>query len=206
MKQRLKAKQAQAEGKDTEQQLKELQEEQKHNPASAEKEAGKIQNKKEQIRSENIVTDQDALQTLAVASRKNRSVHEISRKSIAQIVFPKVIKAGLFVGANYGEGFLIKDGQVIKLVDLKGGNFGLQAGAQSYSQVTFILTEARYQEVLQNNRMALDGSLSYGLRGQLQNSRLSSDAFKGDLFTVVFNETGTVYGASLEGLYYSLRQ
>ena len=166
----------------------------------------KIQNKKEQIRSENIVTDQDALQTLAVASRKNRSVHEISRKSIAQIVFPKVIKAGLFVGANYGEGFLIKDGQVVKLVDLKGGNVGLQVGAQSYSQVTYILTEARYQEVLQNNRMALDGSLSYGLRGQLQNSRLSSDAFKGDLFTVVFNETGTVYGASLEGLYYSLRQ
>ena len=166
----------------------------------------KIQNKKEQIRSKNIVTDQDALQTLAAASRKNRSVHEISRKSIAQIVFPKVIKAGVFVGANYGEGFLIKDGQVIKLVDLKGGNVGLQVGAQSYSQVTYILTEARYQEVLQNSRMSLDGSISYGLRGQLQNSRLSSDAFKGDLFTVVFNETGTVYGASLEGLYYSLRQ
>ena len=147
----------------------------------------KIQNKKEQIRSDNIVTDQDALQTLAVASRKNRSMHEISRKSIAQIVFPKVIKAGLFVGANYGEGFLIKDGQVVKLVDLKGGNIGLQVGAQSYSQVTYILTEARYLEVLQNNRMALDGSLSYGLRGQLQNSHLSSDAFKGDLFTVVFN-------------------
>ena len=166
----------------------------------------KIQNKKDQIRSENIVTDQDALQTLAVASRKNRSVHEISRKSIAQIVFPKVIKAGLFVGANYGEGFLIKDGQVIELVDLKGGNVGLQVGAQSYSQVTYILTEARYQEVLQNNRLSLDGSISYSLNGRLQNSRLSSDSFKGDLFTVVFNESGTVFGASVEGLYYSLRK
>lgn len=165
----------------------------------------KIQNKKEQIRSENIVTDEDALQTIAVASRINRSVHEISRKSIAQIVFPKVIKAGLFVGANYGEGFLIKDGQVIKLVDLKGGNVGFQIGAQSYSQVTYVLSEARYQEILQSNRMSLNGSVSYGLRGQLQNSRLSSDAFKSDLFTVVFNETGTVYGASFEGLYYSLR-
>ena len=166
----------------------------------------KIQNKKEQIRSENIVTDQDALQTLAAASRKNRSVHEISQKSIAQVVFPKVIKAGLLVGANYGEGFLVKNGQVIKLVDLKGGNVGLQAGAQSYSQVTYILTEARYQEIRQNNRMSLNGSVSYSLRGQLQNSRMSSDSFKGDLFTVVFNETGTVYGASLEGLYYSLRE
>ena len=165
----------------------------------------KIQNKKEQIRSENIITDQDALQTLAVANRKNRSVHEISRKSIAQIVFPKVVKAGLLFGANYGEGFLVKNGKVIRLVDLKGGNFGLQAGAQSYSQVTYILTEARYQEILQNNRLSLNGSISYSVRGRLQNSRLSSDSVKGDLVTVVFNETGTVYGASLEGLYYSLR-
>lgn len=164
-----------------------------------------LRNKKEQIRSENIVTDQDALKTLATANRKNISLHEISQKSIAQIVFPKVIKAGLFVGANYGEGFLIRNGEVIKLVDVKGGNFGLQAGVQSYSQVTYILTEARYQEVIQNNRLSLNGSVSYGMSGQIHNSRLSSDSFKGDLFTVVFNETGTVYGASLEGLYYSLR-
>ena len=164
-----------------------------------------LRNKKEQIRSENIVTDQDAIKTLATANRKNISFHEISQKSIAQIVFPKVIKAGLFVGANYGEGFLIRNGEVIKLVDVKGGNFGLQAGVQSYSQVTYILTEARYQEVIQNNRLSLNGSVSYGMRGQIHNSRLSSDSFKGDLFTVVFNETGTVYGASLEGLYYSLR-
>ena len=104
-----------------------------------------------------------------------------------------------------GKGFLIRNGEVIKLVDVKGGNFGLQAGVQSYSQVTYILTEARYQEVIENNRLSLNGSVSYGLRGQIHNSRLSSDSFKGDLFTVVFNETGTVYGASLEGLYYSLR-
>ena len=164
-----------------------------------------LRNKKEQIRSENIVTDQDAIKTLSTANRKNISLHEISQKSIAQIVFPKVIKAGLFVGANYGEGFLIRNGEVIKLVDVKGGNFGLQAGVQSYSQVTYILTEARFQEVIQNNRLSLNGSVSYGMRGQIHNSRLSSDSFKGDLFTVVFNETGTVYGASLEGLYYSLR-
>jgi len=35
---------------------------------------------------------------------------------------------------------------------------------------------------------------------------LDSDSFKGDLFTVVFNETGTVYGASIEGLYYTIRE
>ena len=165
-----------------------------------------IQNKKEQIRQENTVTDQDALKTLAAANRKNIGSHEISRKSIAQVVFPKVIKAGLFVGANYGEGFLIRDGKVVNLVDLKGGNLGLQAGAQSYAQVTYILSEERYQELLQGNHLSLNGSISYGMGGQIQNNRVSSDVINGDLFTIVFNETGTVFGASLEGLIYAIRE
>lgn len=166
----------------------------------------KIQNKKEQIRQENTVTDQDALKTLAAANRKNIGSYEISRKSIAQVVFPKVIKAGLFVGANYGEGFLIRDGKVVNLVDLKGGNLGLQAGAQSYAQVTYILSEERYQELLQGNHLSLNGSISYGMGGQIQNNRVSSDVINGDLFTIVFNETGTVFGASLEGLIYAIRE
>ena len=166
----------------------------------------KLRNKKEQIRYENIVTDQDAVRTLAAANRQNIESHEIFRKSIAQVVFPKVIKAGFFVGANYGEGFLIKEGKVVNLVDLKGGNLGLQAGAQSYSQVTYILSEERYQELLHGNRLSLNGSISYGMGGQIRNNRVSSDAIEGDLFSVVFNETGTVFGASLEGLFYTVRK
>jgi len=164
-----------------------------------------VKMQKEHIKKINTVTNLDAANTLAAVSRRDLPTYSVYRKSVAQVVFPKVIKAGLLVGANYGEGFLLRDGEVIKLVDLKGANIGLQAGGQSYSQVTYILTEERYQEILNTNRLSLNGSISYGLNGKLQNSRLSSDAIKGDLFTVVFNETGTVYGASLEGLYYSLR-
>jgi len=40
---------------------------------------------------------------------------------------------------------------------------------------------------------------------RIENSIITSDALKGDLYTVQFNETGTVFGASLEGLYYQLR-
>ena len=42
----------------------------------------KLRNKKEQIRYENIVTDQDAVRTLAAANRQNIESHEIFRKSI----------------------------------------------------------------------------------------------------------------------------
>ena len=54
--------------------------------------------------------------------------------------------------------------------------------------------------------MSLNGSISMAVSGQIQNSILSTDSIKGDLYTIQFNETGTIYGASVEGLYYSVRK
>ena len=161
--------------------------------------------KQDEIRAQNIVTDKDALKILSTANRQNSFVYAISKQSVAQVVFPKIVKAGLLIGANYGEGFLIRDGKVEALIDLAGGNLGFQAGAQTYSQVTYILSEKRYQDLIQNNRISLNGSISSAVNGRVQNSILTTDDIKGDLYTVQLKETGTVFGLSLEGLHYSIR-
>lgn len=162
--------------------------------------------KQDEIRAQNIVTDKDALKILSTANRQNSFVYAISKQSIAQVIFPKIVKAGVLIGANYGEGFLIRDGNVVALIDLVGGNLGFQVGGQTYSQVTYILSEKRYNSLISNSRISLNGSISIAVNGRIKNSILTSDALKGDLYTVQFNETGTVFGASLEGLYYQLRE
>ena len=162
--------------------------------------------KQDEIRAQNIVTDKDALKILSTANRQNSFVYAISKQSVAQVVFPKIVKAGFVIGANYGEGFLIRNDKVVALIDLAGGNLGFQAGAQTYSQVTYILSEKRYQDLIQNNRISLNGSISSAVNGRIQNSILTTDAVKGDLYTVQLNQTGTVFGISLEGMYYSLRE
>lgn len=164
-----------------------------------------LNDKKEEIKSQSIVTNEDAMNILAKANRRNSFIYAISKQSVAQVVFPKIVKAGILIGANYGEGFLIRDGEVVALIDLAGGNLGIQAGAQTYSQVTYILSEERYRELIRYSRLSLNGSISMAISGQIQNSILTTDAIKGDLYTIHFNETGTIFGASLEGLYYSLR-
>ena len=163
-----------------------------------------FEDKREEIKAQNIVTIEDALETLNTANREDAFVYAISKQSVAQVVFPKIVKAGFAIGANYGEGFLIRNDKVVALIDLAGGNLGFQAGAKTYSQVTYILSENRYQALIQNNRISLNGSISSAVNGRVQNSILTTDAIKGDLYTVHFNETGTVFGASLEGLYYNI--
>ena len=165
-----------------------------------------LENKREEIKAQNIVTNEDALKTLNTANRQDAFVYAISKQSVAQVVFPKIVKAGFVIGANYGEGFLIRDDKVVALIDLAGGNLGFQVGGQTYSQVTYILSEKRYQDLVNKNRISLNGTVSIAINGRIKNSTLTSDALKGDLYTVHFNETGTVFGASLEGLHYNLRR
>ena len=95
---------------------------------------------------------------------------------------------------------------MVALIDLAGGNIGLQAGAQTYSQVTYILTEERYESILNQSRISLSGTMSYAVKGQIKSTIMTTDAIEGDLYTVLLNETGTVFGASMDGLYYSIRK
>ena len=165
-----------------------------------------IKDKKQELRSQNTVTELDALESLMTANQKSSFTAAIFRQSVAQVVFPKIVKAGFIFGANYGEGYLVRDGEVVTRIDLAGGTLGLQAGAQSYAQVTYILSEERYSDLLSEDRLSLSGSVSLAVSEQIQNAVMTSDAITGDLYTVQFDETGTLLGASLDGIYYSVRQ
>ena len=45
-------------------------------------------------------------------------------KSIAQVVFLRIAKAGIIIGGNKDEGYLILSNIVVGLVDLAGANIG----------------------------------------------------------------------------------
>src|SRR4029450_12678992 len=55
---------------------------------------------------------------------------ELGPKAQAILVFPKVTKAGLGVGGQYGEGALLKGGSAVGFYKTTGASFGLQAGGQ----------------------------------------------------------------------------
>ena len=165
-----------------------------------------IETYRENVVLNNTVTATDAIATLNKATTTSENLAIIDRRSVAQIVFPKIVKAGFILGANYGEGFLIRENKVVALIDVTGGNIGLQAGAQTYSQVTYILSEERYNSILNQPKVSLSGTMSYAVNGQIKSAIMTTDAIEGDLYTVLLNETGTIFGASMDGLYYSIRK
>ena len=160
---------------------------------------------KEDLRATNTVTIDEAFAALDKASLDTPAAEYWRERSIAQVVFPRIAKAGIIIGGNYGEGYLIRNNRIVGLVDVAGANVGFQAGIQNYSQVTYIFSEGAYSKLINNGNLSLSGTLSYGRQGQIENTAFATENLGKNLRTLVFNETGTVFGASFEGLYYTYR-
>ena len=160
---------------------------------------------KEDIRATNTVTVDEAFAALEKASLDKPAAEYWRERSIAQVVFPRIAKAGIIIGGNYGEGYLIRNNRIVGLVDVAGANVGLQAGLQNYSQVTYIFSEGAYSNLINNGKLSLSGTLSYGRQGQIENTTIAKENLGESMRTLVFNETGTVFGISVEGLYYTYR-
>ena len=73
----------------------------------------------------------DAQATLQSLYAKVPAAKALGPKAQAILVFPKVTKAGLGIGGQYGDGALIKGGKTVAYYNTTGASIGLQAGAQT---------------------------------------------------------------------------
>ena len=63
----------------------------------------------------------------------------LSKKSSGYLVFPNVVKAGLGIGGEYGEGALIVDGRIVDYFSVASASIGFQLGVQSRSQIILFM-------------------------------------------------------------------
>lgn len=142
--------------------------------------------------------------TLRFANLKYPQNKILYEASVAQIVFPKIVKAGLLFGGAYGEGYLVRDGIILAQVRLAGGNAGLNAGAQSYSQVVYILDDNTLASFRRGGKLSTHGTLNYATHGEVVTSTFGKLSPTQPLYTTVFNQSGYLAGVSLDSTYMQL--
>src|SRR5262249_10940129 len=82
---------------------------------------------------------QQALQNLYAAHPK---AHQLGQRAKAILVFPKIVKAGLVVGGESGDGALLVGGRPEAYYNISAGSFGLQLGAQTFSYALMFMTDS----------------------------------------------------------------
>ena len=152
------------------------------------------------------VYEEDAFNAIELAKNFNQKNNDIHWQSIAQIVFPKAVKGSFIFGANYAEGYLIENAQIVDQIRMIGGNVGPNIGGQSYSQITYIMDQETLFEIKNGQKFSLQGTASYAKAGQSVTDIFGQISDGQSLITVIFNQSGYLAGISFEGTYISLKK
>lgn len=70
------------------------------------------------------------------------SLQALLDRSVGWAILPEVGKAGFVVGGSYGRGEVFERGVKIGYTDIKQGTFGLQIGAQTFSELVIFMRES----------------------------------------------------------------
>jgi lipid-binding SYLF domain-containing protein len=147
--------------------------------------------------------DTDVQFALTTFYNLSPSHKELASKAAGVLVFPSVMKAGFFVGGDYGEGALLVGGKAVDYYSTAAISFGLQLGAQSRSEVILFMDK----ESLENFRLhdgwaaGLDGSVAVIDSGA--GKGVNTETLKDPIIAVIFSNKGLMGNLSLEGSKFS---
>lgn len=115
------------------------------------------------------------------------------------LVFPSVVKAGLMIGGETGNGCLIQGGSIVGHYNKSGGSLGFQAGAQSRSEVLMFMSQQALDQLQDRAGLefGVDASaavVDVGAGGSIDTTNLDSE-----VLAFIFGEEGLMASASLEG-------
>lgn len=139
---------------------------------------------------------QEALGRLYAAYPSLRPVVQQAR---AVLVFPRVYKAGIGIGGDYGEGAMLEGGRTSGYYNIVAGSVGFQLGAQRRSQF-YVFTDADALARFKNTdgwKVGVDGSVVLVTLGASGN--VDTNSIRAPVFAVVMGEKGLMYNATLEG-------
>lgn len=115
------------------------------------------------------------------------------------LIFPSVIKAGIGIGGEYGEGVLRINGKSVQYYSTASASIGFQFGAQKKSIVIVFLTEKALQDFRNKDgwEVGVDGSVALVQVGI--NSDISTTTVNKPVVGFVFGTKGLMYNLTLEG-------
>jgi len=143
--------------------------------------------------------NKDADVALQQLYKTNPAATALSKVAKAILVFPNIVKAGFVFGAGYGEGVLMEDSKVVDYYNSVTGSWGLQAGAQSYGYVVFLMTDKsmKYLKKSHGWEIGVGPTVVVVTEGVAKN--LSSSTLKDDAYAFIFDQQGLMLGLSIEG-------
>ena len=124
---------------------------------------------------------------------------ELAGKAAGMLVFPNVIKAGIGIGGEFGEGALLVGGKSAAYYNIAAASIGLQLGAQARSQIILFMTPGSLTKfrVSKGWKAGVDGSVALATLGT--GGSIDSETAKKPIIGFIFSNKGLMYNLTFEG-------
>ena len=127
----------------------------------------------------------------------------IYRNAPATLIIPRITKAGFVLGGAYGEGVLRINEAPVDYYSLASASYGLQVGAQQYSNIIFFMTEEALQTFRVKDGWELGADAEVVFKDKGYSLGVSSKTISKPVYAVVFDQKGLLAGTSLVGAKFS---
>src|SRR5262245_50316181 len=143
--------------------------------------------------------DSDVQAALRALYKSAPAAKTLAESAKGILVFPNIVKAGFIVGAQYGEGELLKDGQIASHYNIAAASYGLQAGVQGFAYVMFFMTDSalKYLEESAGFEVGVGPSVVVVNVGKAKT--LTTTTGRDDVYAFIFRQKGLMAGVGLQG-------
>ena len=143
--------------------------------------------------------DADVDETLAQFRSEVNGADVFLRNAAGVLVFPRVVKAGIGIGGEYGKGALRVGGETVDYYSTAAGSIGFQLGAQAKSIVIAFMTEKALAKFRGSAgfKVGVDGSVALIDLGA--GKSIDTANIKDPVVGFVFGSRGLMYNLTLEG-------
>jgi len=124
---------------------------------------------------------------------------ELAGKAKGVLVLPGVVKAGLIVGAEYGEGALRVGGKTVSYYNLAAGSVGFQIGGEAKDIIMMFMTDAALKQFQASKgwEVGVDGNVALVNIGG--GERADFTKMNDPIIAFVFDVKGLMADISLKG-------
>ncbi len=143
--------------------------------------------------------DADAGATMQKFYGRVNGGHDLARRAAGILVFPSVVKAGIGIGGEYGEGVLLVGNRPAAYYNTISASIGFQFGAQARSVVIMFMTPQSLESFQRKQgwKGGVDGSVAIvtlGVGGAVDTNTISKP-----VIGFILDNKGLMYNLTLEG-------
>ena len=143
--------------------------------------------------------DAEVRQALKEFRQHTSAGHELSQKAAGMLVFPSVVKAGIGVGGEYGEGALLVGGKPAAYYNIASASIGFQLGAQARSMIMLLMTGSALAKFRKSECWKAGVYRSVALATLGAGGSIDTETAKKPIIGFIFSNKGLMYNLTFEG-------